>query len=477
MQASPDRYRGVVTTFYSYKGGTGRSMALANTACLIARQTKDPILLVDWDLEAPGLHAYFSRFLPKKHEKSAGLIEFCQAAFDFLPDMPQDEEQPEVLTAFFEKMMGEFVLQLEDLPNVFLLKAGRFDATYGARVADFEWQAFFEKIPSFFPAWARFLRQRFAYVFMDSRTGRGDIPGISTMLMPEKLVLVFTPNSQSLDGVLELAQKAVEYRRHSDDTRPLMIYPLPSRMELGEDALRKQWQQQYTERFEQVLRQAYGLPESISLSDYFDRVQIPHVPRMAYGEEIVALEESTRDINSLAARYDALRRYVFGNENIWVEPTKKILSKPAKLFIIYAREDLILKNELLKHLSPLVRMNIINIWDDSMLKPGEPWDKRIIAELISSHIVLFLVSIDALSSEFIWEQEFKEALNRHLAGQTTIVPIILNHCLWTDSPIAQFQVLPQGSKPVSSYSDKSEAFFEIAKAVGEIAQQTRIVTA
>src|SRR5947209_8513582 len=56
---------GQVITFYSYKGGTGRSMALANVACLLAQQEHKGkgVLMIDWDLEAPGLHHFFrSRF-------------------------------------------------------------------------------------------------------------------------------------------------------------------------------------------------------------------------------------------------------------------------------------------------------------------------------------------------------------------------------------------------------------------------------
>ncbi|MBR1199537.1 AAA family ATPase [Bradyrhizobium sp. AUGA SZCCT0158] len=50
-----------IVTFYSYKGGVGRSMALANVAVLLARQGKK-VLMVDWDLEAPGLENYFFYF-------------------------------------------------------------------------------------------------------------------------------------------------------------------------------------------------------------------------------------------------------------------------------------------------------------------------------------------------------------------------------------------------------------------------------
>src|SRR5215211_1822427 len=70
--------QGQIITFYSYKGGTGRSMALANCACLLARgaiqtpgerDTPKRVLAIDWDLEAPGLHRYFQSLLRDAPEK------------------------------------------------------------------------------------------------------------------------------------------------------------------------------------------------------------------------------------------------------------------------------------------------------------------------------------------------------------------------------------------------------------------------
>ena len=51
-----------IVTFYSYKGGTGRSIALANVAWILA-MNGNRVLVIDWDLEAPGLHRYFHPFL------------------------------------------------------------------------------------------------------------------------------------------------------------------------------------------------------------------------------------------------------------------------------------------------------------------------------------------------------------------------------------------------------------------------------
>ena len=44
---------GKIVTFYSYKGGTGRTMALANVAWILASNGLK-VLVVDWDLDSPG---------------------------------------------------------------------------------------------------------------------------------------------------------------------------------------------------------------------------------------------------------------------------------------------------------------------------------------------------------------------------------------------------------------------------------------
>lgn len=57
-----DERAGEIITFFSYKGGTGRTMALANVAWILASHGKR-VLTVDWDLDSPGLHRFFHPFL------------------------------------------------------------------------------------------------------------------------------------------------------------------------------------------------------------------------------------------------------------------------------------------------------------------------------------------------------------------------------------------------------------------------------
>src|SRR2546425_5529056 len=72
---------GTVISFYSYKGGVGRSMAAANLACLCAQRVApagQKVLLIDWDLEAPGLHRFFPVPDMTANDMRPGLIDYFE---------------------------------------------------------------------------------------------------------------------------------------------------------------------------------------------------------------------------------------------------------------------------------------------------------------------------------------------------------------------------------------------------------------
>src|SRR5215470_14997629 len=88
---------GRIFTFYSYKGGTGRTMALANIAWILASRSKR-VLIIDWDVEAPGLHRYFAPFLSDPAlSETDGLIEFLAryvvSATKELPEGPASDSK------------------------------------------------------------------------------------------------------------------------------------------------------------------------------------------------------------------------------------------------------------------------------------------------------------------------------------------------------------------------------------------------
>src|ERR1700680_1364934 len=137
-----------IVTFYSYKGGTGRSMALANIAWILASNGKR-VIVIDWDLEAPGLHRYFHPFLIDKELSSTqGLIDFI---IDFANDAvtpsgerPKDWWVPRAnLLRYAASLDYEFPgYRFGRAGTIDFVPAGRQGPDYATRVNSFNWQHF-----------------------------------------------------------------------------------------------------------------------------------------------------------------------------------------------------------------------------------------------------------------------------------------------------------------------------------------------
>ena len=75
--AESRRDDGQIVTFYSFKGGTGRTMALANVAWILAANG-ERVLVADWDLESPGLHRFFQPFMDPGVPQLPGVVDFIR---------------------------------------------------------------------------------------------------------------------------------------------------------------------------------------------------------------------------------------------------------------------------------------------------------------------------------------------------------------------------------------------------------------
>ena len=135
------------------------------------------------------------------------------------------------------------------------------------------------------------------------------------------------------------------------------------------------------------------------------------------------------------------------------------------LFISYSHADEELKNELDKHLIMLKRSGKIEVWNDRQLIPGQEWDDEIKKELAAADIILLLISADFNNSDYIWNKELSSALKRHEENTACVVPIILRKCEWQEMPYAKLQALPKGARPVTEFSDKDDAFTDVAAGI------------
>jgi MinD-like ATPase involved in chromosome partitioning or flagellar assembly len=320
---------GNIFTFYSYKGGPGRSMVLANVACLLAQgKKKGNVLMIDWDLEAPGLHLYFQNNIDNSLNKSFG-FDTHPGLIDLFYEMRFLCEQKQMVNedisdSFFNEIELEKYIIKINMGSLYLMSAGQFNKRYASRVNSFNWEEFFNHYPSLIFRFSEYLSSRFNYILIDSRTGHTDISGICTALMPDKLIVVFTPNKQSISGVIDIAKMAVEYRKQSDDLRQLLVFPLVSRVEPAEPQLRQDWRFGnkgkniigYQTQFENLFNDIYRL-DKCDLTSYFDDVQIQYIPRYAYGEEVAVLAERSEDRLSLAKSYETFVDKMFEKQTPW----------------------------------------------------------------------------------------------------------------------------------------------------------------
>ena len=320
-----------VITFYSYKGGTGRTMALANVACLFAAGKEQPqrVLAIDWDLEAPGLH-YYLRPPSAGLVGSAinGVVEYFTRVQEVLgegvAEIKDQEAQAEDILARIP--WAEFC-HATSVPNVDLMPAGCMDSSYQTRLAKLDWPHMYQQAPGLFRCFARQLAKAYDVVLVDSRTGLTDISGICTSLLPDKLVVVFTANRQSLAGIENLVTSSVDYRQGSRDVRPLLVYPLPSRIDAERDKLRQLWRhgdsslgiEGYQPQFERMFQSVYAL-EACTLSVYCDEVQVQHSPDYAYGEDVAAIHMQEADRFSIVRSYQALLRWIQASAAPWETP-------------------------------------------------------------------------------------------------------------------------------------------------------------
>lgn len=189
--------------FYSYKGGVGRTLALANCARVLAANGKKVVLL-DFDLEAPGL-LHFDAFLPKNGQKKpSGFAEYLEACLQ--------DGSPDELDNYIYECKGKN----SDKGKTWLMPAGRHDEPgYLAFLNRTTWSDFYTKQDGY-----KILenlrghiivRYKPDYVFIDARTGLSEIGGIATHQLADIVVLVFNLNGQNLSGakrVFESIRKA-----------------------------------------------------------------------------------------------------------------------------------------------------------------------------------------------------------------------------------------------------------------------------
>jgi Tetratricopeptide repeat/TIR domain/NB-ARC domain/AAA domain len=344
--SEPDR-QGQVVTFYAYKGGTGRTMALANVAWILASNGKK-VLAVDWDLESPGLHKFFHPFL------SAQTVSATRGVIEMINDYTTAALEPQPGEADWHLELARVLphavpLDWRDFPEdgcLDFISAGRQNLAYSAAVISTDWDNFYDRLHGgrFFSAMREDMKAHYDYILIDSRTGLSDVADICTIELPDILVVCFTLSDQSIEGAADVASTI--NKRYRD--RNIRILPVPTRIENGE--------KEKLNVGRSVARQKFaGLPEGLSEEEtqaYWGSVEVPYEPFYAFEETLATFRDEPGSPRSLLASFERIADFITQGEVTSMPPldeelrlqylnlfTRRLPMSSSDVFLSYVPED------------------------------------------------------------------------------------------------------------------------------------------
>jgi MinD-like ATPase involved in chromosome partitioning or flagellar assembly len=302
---------GTIYTFYSFKGGVGRTMALANVAALLAKWGHS-VLAVDFDLEAPGLERFFCELrtdIQKLRAETPGIVDLVESG-----KLGQAIDWRECLLD---------VTVPGDGGKLSVLSAGRNTEDYPARLQSLDFTQLFREhdLGSYIEHLRDEWKSEFEFVLIDSRTGVTDIGGICTVHLADMLVLLFTTNRSSTEGALDIVERARKAQsRLPLDRRRLLALPVPARDESRtEYRSAMKWRNRFAEQFGELYRD--WLPSGKTAHDAIDLLRIPYVPYWSFGEQLPVIEEGTADPSGIGHAYEIIAR-LLATRLDWFEALK-----------------------------------------------------------------------------------------------------------------------------------------------------------
>ena len=142
-----------------------------------------------------------------------------------------------------------------------------------------------------------------------------------------------------------------------------------------------------------------------------------------------------------------------------------------RVFFSYSHNDKTYRDELEKHLAVLKRDSLIEPWHDRMILAGSDLGNEIDQKLTESNLILLLISPDFIDSDYCYSLEMEKALEMQSQGIARVIPIILDHCDWKNTPLKDLLACPIDGKPISDYPNPNKAFNEITDEIRRVIQQ------
>ncbi len=345
--------------FYSYKGGVGRSLLLANAARFLATLGKGVVAL-DFDLEAPGLHYKLGaeQLIGGKPASTGGAVPYLVATAEGSVSPPP-----------LEKHMVSLAVPPGEDGWLTLMPAGPAPhAKYWSalkelgeklHLSDLSGKGFMALLD---------LKARIAdelkpdYLLIDARTGITELGGLATTILADTVVCMFAANQESLDGTVTVAE-ALRTAPRLKRKKSIRVVPVLSR------ASQPPSDERFANGVNRLLELAQGRKANRKVASKPTQPQrksevkqalfaLPHDDTMAT-ERVVGGEQKASAFSPLYKAYLELFQSLFPTR---AEPARRVLERLEEVNDI--------KKELTKTDGHREYENSLSPWSDSAIQEG-----------------------------------------------------------------------------------------------------------
>lgn len=180
-----------IISFYSYKGGVGRTVALIQTAYLLAKSGKK-VLLMDLDIEAPSFYNIFKDTIKTK----LGLVDYLYEELY----LNNEISVKDIITKINLNLKGE----------IYLISAGINDFKYVKKLDMLKEKRIYEN-----KLIQKLIKESedsygIEYTLIDSRTGINRWGALSLIDIADEVILFAYPNRENIEGlklIIELIEE------------------------------------------------------------------------------------------------------------------------------------------------------------------------------------------------------------------------------------------------------------------------------
>jgi MinD-like ATPase involved in chromosome partitioning or flagellar assembly len=247
-----------VVTFYSFKGGVGRSTALGMVAILLANRNRR-VVIIDFDLEAPGISILL---------QSDTVIENGTVNYGVIDYLHQRHLTPNENIPAIEDCIHQIDLPVRG--ELFLVHAGEYDENYVHRLADLDrrtWESFYKGATNPVEQMINDIKEQVDpdVILIDARPGFNDTGAIALLDLADTGIICFTPTDQSFDGlrwIIQAARKQSDYQGKPD--LRFLLTPLPA---LATDQIIAQ-----ITKAEDWILDCWGLPDDKSIGEIYSKI-------------------------------------------------------------------------------------------------------------------------------------------------------------------------------------------------------------